>query len=285
MPSILRNAVASTRASLALLLSCAPFLARDPLLVLLALINGLLAAVFMIPLSATRSVEAASGGVSAPAAAIVLGLLGCRLASTVINGAIIRRTLDRMTTGAPSRQHTLLAVARHLPVLLAFSVVALGVDFVAFVIRKHDAPGWLGPLADVYGDIRGWLATSIDTAWQVATFVALPSIMAEDRNVIGALRRSRELIRVTWGPGVAAVVGLRAAAIVLCGLGVLVLAVIAAAVPDLKSALTQFAFVWFVTVVTVLSAIGQVYRAAVYLYATGQAPIEFPSDRLVAAFA
>ncbi len=135
------------------------------------------------------------------------------------------------------------------------------------------------------GKIAVWIAGA---AWSIATFFVVPAVALEGSGPLEALKRSAAVVKARWGEGatgaviITAVSGFANVAIVLVGVvgfillsraplvGVVVIAIAAAA---------------FLAVMVVSSALRQIFRVAVYQYATtGTAPGAFHARQLEAAF-
>jgi hypothetical protein len=126
----------------------------------------------------------------------------------------------------------------------------------------------------------------LGAAWAVLTFLTVPIIMLEDLGPIAALKRSGQLLRNSWGENLSAQVGFSLIgfvamlpALVLIGIGT---AVGAPAVVVLTAAV---GVAWIVVVILVLSALGGIYRSALYRFAVdGTAPPAFADADLHLAF-
>ncbi len=137
------------------------------------------------------------------------------------------------------------------------------------------------------GRIAAWIAGA---AWAIATFFVVPVLALEGSGPIDALKRSAAVVKARWGEGatgavvISAVSGFALMGIVFVGVtgyillsgtnqplvGALVIAIAAAA---------------FLAVSVVSGALSQIFRVAVYQYATnGTAPGAFDGRELEAAF-
>jgi Family of unknown function (DUF6159) len=138
------------------------------------------------------------------------------------------------------------------------------------------------------GRIAAWIAGA---AWAVATFFVVPVLALEGSGPLRSLKRSSAAVRVRWGEGVTGaatiagiswfisfllVMGGAVGFVSLFAVGQRVLAFVVAAV----------AIVGVIVIAMISSALGQIFRVAVYQYAvTGQAPGGFESRLLQEAFA
>jgi hypothetical protein len=277
------NPIALTRQlhrSIALLRLCLAVLGADRRLLGLAVGNATIALV--LGLAVILPALDRRADLSGPETYGVLGLIAAlRVGSTLANAVLATLAIARLRGDPMPLAQAVGVVQTRLATLAVLSLLSIVVDTVTLLVRKWELPSILSPLAVVQEAIAG----IIDTAWQLATFVALPVIVLEGRGPVASLRRSRDLIHGRWGLGVAAVVGLRAVGIALVAGIVLLASIATTAVPALANASMVVGLVAAGAVAVLLSAIGQVYRAAVYLHAAeGLAPEGF-EEQLRVAFA
>jgi hypothetical protein len=163
--------------------------------------------------------------------------------------------------------------------ILGWSVVATTVGLILRALEKR-----FGILAD----IAIWLAGA---AWGIATFFVIPVIALEGTGPIRSLKRSSAAVKARWGEGAtgAATIGvvtfLINLAIVLVGGAGGALLIAARLLPIGVAVLAVTAFA-VIVVSFISSALGQIFRVAVYQYAvSGEAPGGFDHQMLQAAFA
>lgn len=130
-----------------------------------------------------------------------------------------------------------------------------------------------------------WVA---DAAWSLATFFVVPVLALEDVGVRAALRRSAATIRGTWGESVTGTIAIGGA------LGFVMLAAIGAGAAGVAAGssgyvagyvLTGVCAIVVAAAMLVQTAMSQVFRLAVYRYATGEGGTgPFPTADLEAAF-
>ncbi len=159
-----------------------------------------------------------------------------------------------------------------------WALVATVVGVVLRSLEQLPAGGLAGRLVEWVGDI----------AWSLASFFVVPVLALEDVGVGAALRRSAATIRRTWGESVtgAAVIGLGAGFVVLflAGVGIFGAAIghhgRVAGYP-----LAALAAAAASVILVLQTAIGQVFRLAVYRYASGEGGTgPFATADLEAAF-
>jgi uncharacterized protein DUF6159 len=115
-----------------------------------------------------------------------------------------------------------------------------------------------------------WIA---DAAWSLATFFVVPVLALEDVGVRGALRRSAATIRGTWGESVTGAIAIGGAFVfvTLAAIGVGAAGVAIGSSGFVAGyLLTGVCAVVVAVALVVQTATGQVFRLAVYRYATGE---------------
>lgn len=111
----------------------------------------------------------------------------------------------------------------------------------------------------------------IRSDWTLATFLIVPVLVVEDVGPVDGLKRSTTLLKRTWGEQIAGNAGIG----LVTGLAMVVVIVIAVIPVLVAVAITM----------TVTSAVGTVYSATTYRYATQEPVTGFgASDLLPTAF-
>lgn len=132
----------------------------------------------------------------------------------------------------------------------------------------------LRAISDRVGLIGKIVVAICGGAWSLVTYLIVPVLVLEDRDVIDSIRRSGQLLRDTWGEQLVA--GLHFGWIGL-----------ALAIPGIVLAVLAWpvAILYFVLLAAVLTAARQVFVVALYRFATtGQAPSGYSPDALHGAF-
>jgi Family of unknown function (DUF6159) len=137
-------------------------------------------------------------------------------------------------------------------------------------------------LIDQRVGLVGKIATRIfGVAWNMATYLVIPVLVIEDVNAIDAIRRSSGLLRKTWGERLTVGLCMMWIAIFLAIPGVIVGAMGAYAYPPLL----VVAALYFLVLVSVLSAVSGIFDVALYRYAvTGEVPDGYSADMMSGAF-
>jgi len=158
--------------------------------------------------------------------------------------------------------------------ILGYAAIAATVGVILQVIASKGGRG---------GEIVSALGSA---AWSVATFLVVPVLVVEQVGPADALKRSASLLKRTWGEqiignaGIGLVSGLVTVAVVLLGAGLVWLAWLTSvtALVVLAAIVAIFALA---VVLVVTSAMGTVYAAAVYRYATNQPAQGFDAVELL----
>ncbi len=136
----------------------------------------------------------------------------------------------------------------------------------------------LRTLQERAGRIGRILIALMGAAWSIMTYFILPVIVFEDQDVFEGVRRSVYLVKKTWGEGV--IKGLTFFVIGLLGVFVMFGGGIAGMmIHPLVGVL--FMIVFFMMLVTVISAMNGIYTVALYRYACHGAVAEGFSPELI----
>jgi hypothetical protein len=120
----------------------------------------------------------------------------------------------------------------------------------------------------------------IGAAWAVVTYLMVPVIVFEQENVFGSIKRSRHLLRKTWGEQLSGNIGFGLPFLLLSIPGILL--VFAARTQPL---LLGVALLYFLMLGAFMSAVKGIFAVALYRYATqGEAPAGFSKVNLNGAF-
>lgn len=230
---------------------------------------------FLVTGAFTRTVE---GNVDP--VAIALGFLYYVVAYSVIfffNTALVGAALIRLDGGDPTLADGFRIARSRLPQIIGYAVIAATVGMILRAIAERG--GILGQI----------VAGFVGFAWNVATFLVVPVLVVEKVGPIEAVKRSGALLRRTWGEqivgnvGIGLVFGLLVVGVVILG------AVVVAALATISTALAVVAGIAFVLVVAAIAlvgaALGGIFTASVYRYATkGDGGASFQQEELAAAF-
>ena len=193
------------------------------------------------------------------------------------NSALVGAALIRIKGGDPTVKDGFSIANSHLKAILGYAAISATVGL---VLRWLSERGSLGRLA----------ASLFGLAWNLATFLAVPILVTEEISPVDAIRRSTELLKKTWGEqivgnfSIGLIFGLIFVAVFLLGA-----AGFMAASSSGSLFLAAAVVIIFVLVLLglglVSSALGGIYAAAVYSYATtGSAGQFFREDLVKGAF-
>ena len=194
--------------------------------------------------------------------------------ATVGQAVITQRIMCHLNGERLSNSESLRAVTPRLSTLATWGCLNLAVGtFVRAIERGRGILGLVGRMVALIAVI----------AWSAATFFVVPVILFEGLGVSDAMRRSRELVRSTWGEGV---VGVGALVLLfnLIGLGIVIAAVLLAAAQ--LYVLAMIFILLAIIAINLLSAVASpVFTVALYCFATtGAVPLGLSEQDLSAAF-
>ena len=130
----------------------------------------------------------------------------------------------------------------------------------------------------------------IGVAWNIATFLVVPVLVADDGGPVDAVKHSARLVKKTWGEniignaGIGIVFTMLFLFVMLLGAGAVVLAVMAKSLALVVVAVAMTILGVALTFL-VQSALHGIYAAALYRFALGKPSQGFEGTALQAAFA
>ena len=245
---------------------------HDRELLVIPIISGLVSlvvgVVFVIPMISMGTDDGSANG-----AVMVLGVLfvmALSAVSVVFQGALVFGAHERFTGGDPTIRSAIGGAVSKLHRLIPWAILTATVGLLLRLVREE--MGFVGRI----------LASLLDTAWQVLTYLVVPIVMFEDLGPIQGVKRSTQLFKGTWGENLSARVGFGLLGFVAIVPGIAVFAI--GASTGLWP-LFVIAVLWIIAVVVVLSAMNAVFQTALYLYATGgEIPSGFAGTDLTVSF-
>jgi hypothetical protein len=232
---------------------------------------------FAIPLAAVGIADLETGELSPPGIALGFGLYVVAYTVTFFfNTALVGAAMIRLNGGDPTVTDGLRIAMSRLPAIVGYALIAATVGM---ILR------WISERAGIIGSI---VAGILGFAWSVATFLVVPVLVVEGVGPVEAVKRSGGLLRKTWGEQLIGGFGLGvffSTVVVIVGfIGIAIILALAAASPALIVP-GIFLFVLAIGVVALIaSALGGIYTAAVYRYATTGEAGDFGTDAMQAAF-
>lgn len=194
------------------------------------------------------------------------------------NVALASAALIRLDGGNPTLGDGVRTAMGKLPNIIGYALIAATVGMILRGIEER---------AGIVGKI---VVGFIGVAWTLATFLTVPVLVAQDVGPVEAVKESATLLKRTWGEGlignggIGLVGGLAMVAVMFVG-GGLALFLVQAGLGAMAVFVGALALLAFIGIALVQSALGGIYSAALYRYATvGDAPAGFDGVLLRDAF-
>lgn len=258
----------------------AAVLRSDKELMLFPILSGaatlVVLATFLLPMFALRIF---ADGIGVGGA--IFGFLFYFCQYTVIiffNCALVGAAMIRLDGGDPTLRDGLDAAKSRLPAIVGYAAISATVGVLLQAMKNRD------------NLVVRLLGSGLGVAWTLATFLVVPVLVSREIGPIDALKQSVGLLKRTWGEnaigniGIGAAFGLITFAVVLVGVGLVILAAQA------SIALAIAVGIVFAIGVLLLgiyqAALSGIYSAALYRYAvSNETPAAFKGVALSQAFA
>ena len=175
------------------------------------------------------------------------------------NVAVIHCAKIRLDGGDPTVSDGISAAMRHLGRIALWAAISATVGLLAQILRDK-----------LKGLTRLFVSLG-EAAWAVATFFIVPVMIFEERSVFDSIKQSVNLIKKTWGESLVGGGGIGLFIFLLAIPGIIPI-VIGIAIGNGVALIAGFAvaMLWWLILACVSSALGGIYRAALYVYATEQ---------------
>jgi ABC-type multidrug transport system fused ATPase/permease subunit len=207
----------------------------------------------------------------------------CTYIIIFFNAALVFCALQGFAGKEPSLRAGIATAAGRWPQILAWAFVAATVGLILNALQSF--------LKDKLGFIGALLGGIAETAWAVVTFFVVPVIVVDGTGPVEAMRRSSAILKRTWGEAIGGEGGLGMISVlfflpVVLLFGLLGTSGIAVwASPPVAVALIVLVAVYLIALVVVFTALGTIFRAGTYVYATtGKAPSHMDPALLEATF-
>ncbi len=184
----------------------------------------------------------------------IVGLFIIGLVSQMFAATLIAAANERLDGGSLTMGQAFSKATTRTPSILGWSAINSTVGLVLQAIR--DKAGFLGDLA----------AGLIGAAWNVVTWLVLPIIIIEGIGPIAAIKKSANLLKSTWGENLFAQAGIGLIGFLLMLPGILIFGGLSFVLPIVGIPLL---FIWVVVISCLMSALGAIYRTALYRFAVG----------------
>jgi hypothetical protein len=196
----------------------------------------------------------------------ILGMIAQFFAATLVAGAN-----ERLEGGSPTLGSAISKASTRVAPVLGWAALNSTVGVVLNAIR--DKAGFIGDI----------VVGMIGAAWGVVTWLVLPIIIVEGIGPIAAVKRSAVLLKSTWGENLFAQMGLGLVGFLVMLPGILVFGAVSFASP---LAGIPLLIIWIAVIGSIMSALGAIYRTALYRFAVGLPNgAAFSNEELVGAFA
>jgi hypothetical protein len=194
------------------------------------------------------------------------------------NTALVGAAIERLQGGDPTVGSALALAQSRIGAIFGYAVISATVGVVLRLVAER------------FGFIGRIIEAGIGLAWTVTTFLVVPVLAAEGLGPIEAVKKSAVLLKKTWGEnlignaGISFVLSLIAIAVAIVGIGGS-FGLYDQGYQVLAVPLFVVAFVAFLLVILVSTALTSIYAAAVYRYAVaGEPPQGFDKDLIEGAF-
>ena len=212
----------------------------------------------------------------------------CTFVIVFCNAALISCALQAFEGQTPTIGSGFAAASKRLPQILGWSLVAatVGVILQALQSLLSQKLGFLGEL----------VSAIFSGVWGVVTYFVVPVLVTEGVGPITAVKRSSGILRRTWGESLAGSGGLGLISVLfalpllaLLPLGGLLAngagAAGTAASGVVAGTVIAVAVIYILALIVVFTALGSIFRAAVYVYATtGVTPSQMDPAMIQSSF-
>ena len=175
------------------------------------------------------------------------------------NVAVIHCAKIRLDGGDPTVADGIGASMKHLGRIATWALISATVGLIAQILRDK-----LKGLTRIFVSVG-------EAAWGIATFFIVPVMIFEERPVIDSVKQSWNLMKKTWGESLVGSGGLGLFIFLLAipGIVPIILGVVIGSGYSVIGGVAVAVLYWLV-LACVSSALGGIYRAALYVYATEQ---------------
>ena len=218
-------------------------------------------------------------GFNAVGAAIAFLFYFCQYAVIIFfNAALVAAATIRLEGGDPTLGDGLRAARERLPAILGYAAIAATVGMLLQALKNKDN-----------NFIVRMIGSGLGVAWTLATFLVVPVLVNRNVGPIDALKESIALFKRTWGENVIGNFTIGTVFAVVFIVAFIVFMVLGFAAYSITPALGLVVLVVAVLSMVMLgivqAALGGIYSAALYRYATAhESPQAFAGFDLAGAF-
>lgn len=231
----------------------------------------------------THFVEDTKFGAPMGWALLFVFYFGCTFIIIFFNAALVFCALQGFAGKEPSLRAGIATAAGRWLQILAWTFVASTVGLILNALQSF--------LKDKLGFVGALLGGFAEVAWAAVTFFVVPVIVVEGLGPIDAMRRSSAILKQAWGESVGGEGGLGIISILFFLPVVLLFGLLGTSATEVWAsapvavALIAIVAVYLVALVVVFTALGTIFRAGTYVYATtGKAPSNMDPALLQATF-
>jgi len=200
----------------------------------------------------------------------IIGLFLIGIVAQMFAATLIASANERLNGGSFTIGQAFAKATTRTPSILGWSAINSTVGVVLQAIR--DKAGFIGDIA----------AGLLGAAWNVITWLVLPIIIVEGIGPIAAIKKSASLLKSTWGENLFAQAGIGIIGFLLMLPGIIIFGALSFVLPFVGIPLLV---VWIVVIGCLMSALGAIYRTALYRFAVGLPNGDaFTQDELTNAF-
>jgi hypothetical protein len=225
-----------------------------------ALVSGVIAIGVGVVVYATLETTTDAAGettTTANPAAVALGLVGLLIVGVITQlfaGALVAGANERFEGGNPTLGSSFSKAMTRFGSIVGWTATNATVGVILSAVREK--AGFLG---DIVVGIIG-------AAWNIVTWLVMPVIIVEGIGPLAAAKRSAVLIKSKWGENLIAQGGLGLFGLLLILPGLIVFMALSSVLPILGIPLLVL---YLAIAFTVLSALGAIFRTALYRFSAG----------------
>ena len=194
------------------------------------------------------------------------------------NAGLVGVAMMRLGGASPTFGDGLRMASRRAGAIAGYALIATTVGILLRTLQER--VGFIGRI----------IVALVGVAWNIATFLVVPVLVADDGGPIDAVKHSARLVKKTWGEniignaGIGIVFSILGLLLFLVGAAIVVMAILAKSIALVVVAIL-FTILALALTFLVQSALHGIYAAALYRFALGKPSAGFEGTVLQAAFA
>lgn len=248
---------------------------------------------FLIPLGASGLLTTLSSGAEPTTSQMILGFIITFLfywvTYTVVifsQTALVGAAMIRLNGGDPTVNDGFRIASERLGKIVGYASIAATVGMILNAIQ-NSARNSDNPIASIVGQL---FAGALSMAWNLITFLVVPVLVVENVGPIEAIKRSGAYLKKTWGENLVGTGGMGIVSGLFMFLGFLVVGALTWLLSSIMGGTgviigLVLMFAVLGTIALFFSALGGIFQAALYKYATeGTTGEMFERDLIAGAF-